>query len=68
VGFQAGTVAGSITFTVTHRTKLGKILTSTTVVNVDPRPPTISAVVPVKQPSGFDTAITMFSSTRKLHH
>src|SRR5678815_203501 len=66
MGFQAGTVAGSITFTLTHRTKTGKILTSTANVNVNKRPPTITTIAPTKLSTGFDTAITMFSSTREV--
>ncbi|HET9943762.1 MAG TPA: hypothetical protein VFR05_10490, partial [Terriglobia bacterium] len=66
LGFQAGTVAGTLTFRMTFRNKAGQIKTATAIANVARRPPTVTRVAATKNTDGFETAITLHSSPREV--
>jgi hypothetical protein len=67
LGFQTGTVAGSLMFTYTHKPRGGAIKNhGPYAVSVASRPPRITAVTASKILSGFDAAITMQSSTKNV--
>jgi hypothetical protein len=66
IGFQAGTVAGTLTFKVTFRSRTGQTSSTSVNVTVASASPTIKDLTSSKSSSGFETAFTLISSTREV--
>jgi hypothetical protein len=66
LGFQTGTVAGTLRLTVTFKLKTGQLRTRTYAATVAAGSPVITAATAATIPSGFESVITMFASTKDV--
>ena len=66
LGFQTGTLAGTLFVTTNFKPKGRPLVTRTYAVSVAARAPTITAIATTKLSSGFESAITLFASTKDV--
>ena len=66
LGFQTGTVAGTLLVNTNFKPKGGKLISKAFGVSVAAHAPTITAITTTKLSSGFESAITMYASTKDV--